>query len=267
MPAEHGAWGILLVPLACAAGVAGLTRATILPFTLITMCALAIFVLRGSLEAHLAEQNDWRRIASAPHLALALLAAISGGALLLVYGRWQLVSLGIAAGHLYGLQWFITRRHAAGSNVEKRSLIAELVGVLLLTSAAPAAWIAMRGAFDAVAAQLWAMNAAFFCGGVLYVKYRVRGLLAHQKFSGAGERVRFAWPVFVYHFLLAAMLASVALTGQISLAVTLAFVPGVIRAMALAGQLGRRFPIKRLGWSEVAQGVAFAALLILAFRQ
>jgi hypothetical protein len=45
-----------------------------------------------------------------------------------------------------------------------------------------------------------------------------------------------------------------------------AFTPAVLRAHALLFHLGRRFPIKRLGWSEVAHSLLFAVLLILASR-
>jgi hypothetical protein len=45
-----------------------------------------------------------------------------------------------------------------------------------------------------------------------------------------------------------------------------AFVPGILRACQLAVQLGQRFPIRRLGWTEVIHAVVFAALLVLAFR-
>lgn len=63
MPAEHGAWGMLLVPLACAAVVGGAWN---LPLLLCAVAALAVFLLRGSLEAH----GDWREIRQPVHLTL-----------------------------------------------------------------------------------------------------------------------------------------------------------------------------------------------------
>ena len=114
--------------------------------------------------------------------------------------------------------------------------------------------------------RVWLLNLLFFLGGVLYVKYRVRGLLAHRTFSGVPERFIFAWPVFLYHLLLVLFLASAVLLDSASAMVLLAFAPAVLRAHALLFQLGRRFPIKQLGWTEVAHSLLFAVLLILATR-
>ena len=49
-------------------------------------------------------------------------------------------------------------------------------------------------------------------------------------------------------------------------ALMLAFVPGILRASGLLFQLGRRFAIPRLGWSEILHSVLFATLLIFALR-
>ncbi len=273
MPAEHGAWGILLVPLVTSAGVAGISSDTAIPLSLVIVGMLAIFVLRASVEA----AGGWQAIGRPQHLAVALIAAVCAVVLLFIYHRWSLFWLTLPALSGYALQNRIANRHledfsrqrastSAHSYVEKRSLAAELVGVALLTLSAPATWIAMRGALDGRGATIWAMSTAFFVGGVLYVKYRVRGLMAHQEFRSVRQRLVFAWPVFAYHAMLGAMLVSAMVADRLELAVLLAFLPGVLRAMALAGQLGRRFPIKRLGWSEVAHGVMFAVLLILALR-
>ena len=122
------------------------------------------------------------------------------------------------------------------------------MGVALLTLTAPAAWIAARGALDTAGVKVWLLNVLFFLGGVLYVKYRVRGLLAHRPFCSARERLSFAWPVFLYHLLLVAFLAGWVVLDLQPAAVMLAFVPGILRASGLLFQLGRRFAIPRLGW-------------------
>ena len=162
------------------------------------------------------------------------------------------------------------------AQTKKRSLAAELLGVSLLTLTAPAAWIASRGAVTKTAAELWLLCLLFFAGGVLYVKYRVRSILAHRKFSSLSERLGFVWPVLVYHLLLAAFLivwvmlqlrASARSTSALRAAfLGLAFAPAVLRASALVFQLGRRFAIPRLGWTEIAHSAVFTALVILAYR-
>jgi hypothetical protein len=258
MPAEHGAWGMLMVPYVCAAGVAGVWNA---PVALCGMAALGLFVLRGSVEA----QGGWRTIREPEHLVLFGGILMLAGALVLGERRYSLIPLAAAGVLLYGMQAVALRRHKE-TRTEKRSLAAELLGVVLLSLAAPAAWIAARGQLEARAVQVWGLNVLFFLGGVLYVKYRVRGLLAHQTFAVWRERLQFAWPVFLYHFFLLAFLVACIFLRSFSAAVLLAFAPGILRAGGLLLELGKRFPIRRLGWTEVAHAVVFAALLVIAFR-
>ena len=258
MPAEHGAWGILLVPFACAATLAGAWN---WPLLLAALCAVSLFVLRGSVEA----QGGGKALFQPAHLVLGCVGLVAASLLIFLYQRYQLILAGLAAVALYLLQ----RRRAQPGNKtrrEKRSLAAELIGVVLLTLAAPAAWIAALGRLDAAGAQVWLLNLWFFLGGVLYVKYRVRGVAAHRTFRHLGEKLVFAWPVVLYHFLLLAFLTCLIFLESFPLAVLLAFVPAILCANGLLFHLGRRFPIRRLGWSEVAHSLVFAGLLILVFR-
>ncbi len=258
MPAEHGAWGMLIVPYVSAAAIAGDWN---VPVVLCGVLALGLFVLRGSAEA----QGGWRALRKPEHVAFAIALLAMASAVVLVYERMQLIAVALCGVALYGVQEGFVRAHKA-ARTEKRSLVAELVGVVLLSLAAPAAWIAARGRLEVAGVQIWAMNVLFFLGGVLYVKYRVRGLLAHREFSGWRERLTFARPVFIYHALLLGFLASAIFLRELSAAVLLAFAPGILRANGLLFQLGERFPIKRLGWMEVAHSIVFAALLVIAYR-
>ena len=271
MPAEHGAWGMLGVPFACAVAVGGVGSGEAWPLVLATLAILSVFLLRASLEA----ARSWRAIALPAHIGLGAIAIASGFALLFLHDRWPLFWLALAAALLYVIQRLLVRQHEAdrtsGSEervrrAEKHSLAAELLGVSLLSLTAPAAWVAIRGQLESVALELWAGNLLFFIGGVLYVKYRVRGLHAHRAFRSLGERIGFAWPVFVYHLALAAFVAGWILLESRPALIILAFAPAIFRAFQLAFQLGERFPIRRLGWSEVAHSVVFATLQILAFR-
>jgi hypothetical protein len=258
MPAEHGAWGMLIVPFLSAVAVAGAWN---VPVMLCAALALGLFVLRGSAD----QQGGWRALRKPEHAVLALVLLGMAGALVLAYERMQLIAVAVAGVALYAMQEAMMRAHDE-ARTEKRSLAAELMGVVLLSLAAPAAWIAARGRLEAEGVQVWALNVLFFLGGVLYVKYRVRGLLAHREFSDWRERLAFAWPVFFYHMLLLAFLATSIFLRELSAAVLLAFVPGILRANGLIFQLGQRFPIRRLGWMEVAHSVVFAALLVIAYR-
>lgn len=272
MPAEHGAWGLLAVPFFSAAAVAGIPApGARVPLFLVAAAILSLFLLRASLEAAMA----WRELLAPPPLILAAVALAAGAPLLFYYRYNELLAPAAAGLVLYLAQRRLVDKYEGArladaengpSRSEKRSLAAELAGVATLSLTAPAAWIALRGRLDARGLEVWAMNLLFFLGGVLYVKYRVRALQAHRPFRSVAERLSFAWPVFLYHLALAAFLLFWFLGDGRAAAILLAFTPGILRAFQLAYQLGRRFPIRRLGWSEVAHSVVFAALLVLAFR-
>ncbi|MCL6565610.1 MAG: YwiC-like family protein [Acidobacteriia bacterium] len=258
MPAEHGAWGILLVPYLTAVFMVGTTNLSIL---LVLLAAVSLFLVRGSADAH----GTWRVLADPRHLLLFGIGILTGGWLIFVERRHTLLVLLAAVCVLYVLQKTLAR-HPNREIHEKRSLAAELVGVVLLTLVVPATWIAARGNLDRLGLQLWLLNLLFFAGGVIYVKYRVRGLLAHRPFPSWFERMRFAWPVIAYHLLLVAFLVAAIAREALPTLTVLAFTPGMLRAFGLVWQLGKRFPIRRLGWSEVAQAIVFAALLVLSLK-
>jgi hypothetical protein len=260
MPAEHGSWGILFVPFLAASVLAGAwSWAQPLALT----CILLLFLLRGSVEA----QGGWtiQNLLLPAHRLLIGAAALSGAALLLGFGRWQMLGLGAVCGAVYLLQLRVASSHRQARPADKRSLSAEILGVALLTATAPAAWIAARGALDTRGVEVWLANLLFFLGGVLYVKYRVRGILVHRSFETWSERLAFTWPVLTYHALLLAFLGACAIGQSLPAAVLIAFVPAFLRVIALLFQLGRSFPIRRLGWTEVGHSVIFAVILVLGY--
>lgn len=281
MPEERGAWAILLVPFFCAAAVAGRWN---MPLLLSGVFALSLFLLRGSLEGQRGSAR-WRALVAPSHVLLLVISAGAGAWLIFFHRRGQLLWFAAVAAVLFFIQRRLVQAHRQ-QRTEKRSLAAELAGVGLLTLTAPVAWVAARGSlFDpppttgggvAPGVEIWLLNLLFFLGSILYVKYRVRGVLVHRSFRDVGERLAFAWPVILYHFLLVASLAGWVVLGSPSTvsqpwtlrsaALGLAFAPGVLRANRLLFELGRRFAIPRLGWSEIVHAAFFGTFLILAFR-
>jgi hypothetical protein len=254
------------------------------PIALLLVCMIALFLLRAAIEAqpdararapHTASQGWRARLAeirrNRPLVLLAVAATHTGVPLLL--RRPQLLWFGCVTAALYAIQLKVVAQHASqhaarhrdSSSRDKRSLTAEIIGVVLLTASAPAAWIAARGSLDREGVVVWLANMLFFFGGVLYVKYRVRGILAHRQFGHWTERLTFIWPVLGYHLVLAAVLIALIPTSYLPAAVLLAFLPSLYRAGALLFQLGQSFPIRRLGWTEVGHSLVFAIVLIAAF--
>lgn len=258
MPAEHGSWGILIIPFITAAKLAGNWN---VPVMLTAICMFSFFLLRGSMAA----EGGWKTIRTREHLILLATGATTAALLVFEYRLFELLILGYAAGVLYLLQRLLMRNQSRERR-EKRSLWAELIGVAVLSSSAPAAWIAARGRLDAAGVQVWMLNVLFFAGGVLYVKYRIRGIAVHRPFSSVADRAAFVWPVLLFHLSMLAFVVALVRLNSVPLALVFAFVPAVFRSAGLLFHLGQRFAIRRLGWTEVAQSVTFAVLLVAFYR-
>lgn len=73
------------------------------------------------------------------------------------------------------------------------------------------------------------------------------------------------WAILLVPFLTATTIAGIPspAVGVALAAVLLAF---LARAGWGAGRLGQPFPVRWLGWSEVAHSLVFAVLLVVAFR-
>jgi hypothetical protein len=256
LPREHGAWGILLVPLATAAGISGVFD---LKVALLLVSVLCFFVARGSFLRAVAAGVSLRRLgmpsdapvkgaATSLKWTLLLLAGSAAGAapLVLVWHRWWLVAFGAAAAPLAFRK---TGLHLA----------AQLAAMTGLTLTAPVTWYVATGNLDPWAWKLWLLNSLYFAGGFFFVKMH---LAAAMQRSTAGV----ARGTIVYHAALAAGLVALVLAGQISWAVALAFVPAVVRAAVGAARLTPKLRIKRLAWTEVALSVVFGLSLIAAAR-
>jgi len=221
MPREHGAWGILLIPFATAAGLADVWS---LPVALLLVSILCFYIARTS---WLKQDYRW----TAALLAGSVVCVLP---LLFVWKLWWLAGFGAVAAPL------AFRR-------TERSVVMQLLAVLGLTLTAPAAWYAATGKLEY---RLWLLNLLYFAGGVFYVKMHIATAMARKP---AGR-----WPVVIYHGALAGILAW--------WPVGLAFVPVIVRAFVGAVRVSPVLRIKRLGWTEVAYSLVFAAILVAALR-
>src|SRR5436309_6531350 len=104
IPREHGAWGLLLVPMVTAAGVAFRQSTNVFPFILLLTTALSLFWLRTPLESLLgisamrAETKEERSSVAFVVLYLAIVALLPASMLLWAGQNPLLWLIGAAAG-------------------------------------------------------------------------------------------------------------------------------------------------------------------------
>lgn len=261
IPREHGAWGLLVIPLVTGA-CAGLGVAqNWLPLALFTVAALALFWMRTPLETA-AGASILRAQSAAETNSLLIAIAVLGSiamlcvAALLWDGRRNgLLALGAVAAAAFVAQALV-KQLGRGAR-----MTAQIIGSIGLTATAPAAWYVVTGQLDSRALGLWLANWIVAGNQIHYVQLRIHAARA-ANFREKLRRGR--WFFFGQLAMLAALLAAWRLHLLPGLAL-LAFMPLLARGWMWFASGAQPLAVKRLGWSELAHGVTFGLLLIVAY--
>lgn len=261
LPREHGAWGLLLVPMVTGAGIAFHESNHVLPALLLLVAALALFWLRTPVESLLgtsamrAQTKEERRAVAIMIAGLGAVAALALGALLWAWQNPLLWLIGAAAGAAFVGQALLKKlgRHTR--------MLSEMVGIVGLTASAPAAYYAMTGRFGASACMLWMMNLIFAGDQIHYVQLRIHT----ARVEGLKNKLARGWTFAVGQFAMVGVLMAAALRGWIPGIVLLTFVPILLRGWFYFFQKPGPLMVRRLGWSELSQAVAFCILFIGLF--
>jgi len=259
IPREHGAWGILLVPLSTGASVgllAGGDGWGLVPFSI---AALALFWLRTPVESWMGttpvrpRTPDELRYVRNTALVLAL---VSMSALIWLFWGGQnrdLLWIGAAAGTAFAGQSILKRISRSARTA------AQMVGAAGLTSTAPAAYYAVTGRLDATAWSLWVANLLFAINQIQFVQLRIRA--AHTR--NRSEKLS-AGRSFLIGQVMLIMLLAVAGIGQLfPWFAALAFLPVLLRGFAWFAVKSEVLAIQTLGKSELFYACAFGVLLVL----
>jgi hypothetical protein len=262
LPREHGAWGLLLVPLATGGAVGLLEHGRALPVALFAVAALALFWMRTPVESLVgtspmrAQSSAERRRVLRAVIALGVVATVVLTTLL--WGGRNLGLLTIGAGAALA---FIAQ---AGLKQAGRSMrmTAQVVGAMGLVCTAPAAYYVSTGSLDTRALGLWLANFIFAGNQIHYVQVRIHAARA----AGWREKIARADGFFSGHFALALALGSAWWLGLLPGLALLAFVPIALRGLRWFFRPAEPLNVRRLGWTELAHALGFAALLIGGFR-
>ena len=261
-PREHGAWGMLLVPLATGAALGRPVGDSIVLVLLLALAALGLFCVRTPLEARLGI-SPWRaqspREQRAINNSIYIYTSVSLGALAILL--WQIRSSGLlwvgAAAATAFLGQAILR-----SRGRRTRMASQLVGSIGLTATAPAAYYVASGRLDATAFVIWAANWVFAANQILYVQARIHSARATTFSERLSEG---KWLVLDETVMVIALALSWRRGWLPSLAL-LAFLPVLWRGLPWIFSRASRLQISRLGVSELFHAAVFATLLIVGFQ-
>jgi hypothetical protein len=260
-PREHGAWGLLLVPMVTGAGIAFRESRNVFPFLLLLTAALAIFWLRTPLESLLrtsairVQTQEERRTVTLVILALGAIAGLTLGTLLWAGRDPALWLIGVAAGATFVGQALLKKLG------RRWRMLSEIVGTVGLTSSGAASYYVITGKFGATAWLLWLVNLLFAGNQIHYVQLRIHTARVE------GRRAKFGcgWTFAVGQVVMTATLALICQRGLLPWIALIAFVPLLFRGWVYFFQKPAPLVVRRLGWNELTQAAVFCVLLIAAF--
>ena len=261
-PREHGAWGLLLVPLATGGALGLLAGGSTLPLIALTISALALFWLRTPLESFLgtglirAQGQRERRTVGITILLLAAIAAAASAALFSKAPNRGLLLLGAIAVSAF-LGQAILRKLSRGTR-----MLSQIVGTLGLTVTAPAAYFVATGTLDGTAWALWVANLLFAGDQIHFVQLRLRSTRA----TGWTQKLELGQNFFAGQLLLAAALIFAWRFSLIPALAALAFLPLLIRGTAWFFERQKPLLVRRLGWTELAHAIIFGIWLVAGFH-
>lgn len=259
IPREHGAWGMLLVPLATGASVGLLAGSRILPLLWLVVAAIAVFWMRTPVESWLgtsplrAQSDEERSAITRVIFALAALAAVAVAGLFWGGQNLQLLMLGAASALAFAAQAILRKLG------RETRMLAQVAGAFGLTSTAPAAYYVVSGRVDATAWGLWLANWLFAGDQIHFVQVRIRAARA----TGWSQKLAYGRSFLFGHAGLALVLFVSWRFGLLPGLGVLAFVPAFLRGIAWFVKGPEPLMVRRLGWTELVHAVTFGILLII----
>lgn len=258
-PKEHGAWGMLYIPLLIAAGVSAWNVRVLLMALTVTLIFLSQRPYSQLLTNRRIRQDV--RIRRRNLIWLAVYWTAGGTLMSLLYFHYSLetlpqfawVGVPIAA----AFTWFLKTNRM-------RTVAGELVGIFGLTLTAPLAHYASVGQVQPVGFWLWGLCILYFASSVFYVKAVVANSLKARSQSTVDPIYRQLCGS--YHLGLLAVIVGLAVSDQIPAILALAFLPVVARGLLGIRKRDAKLNIARIGWTEVAYSLFFALVTTLAIR-
>lgn len=260
LPREHGAWGLLLVPMVTGAGVAFHQASHIFPLILLLTAALALFWLRTPLESLLgtsamrAQTLEESQTLRSAIVLLGGIAAVALGALLWKGKNADLWPLAAAVAAAFIAQAILKKWR-------RMRMLSEMVGTVGLAAAAPAAYYVVTGEFNVTAWTLWLANVLFAGDQIHYVQLRIHT----AKVQGFRAKLAHGWGFALGQAIMTGIITLACMARLMPPIASLAFAPLLFRGWFYFVQEPAPLVVRRLGWGELKHATAFCVLLIAAF--
>ena len=261
LPREHGAWGILLVPMVTGATVALLRGGSLLPVLVFLLASMSLFCLRTPVESLLGtavqriDNGEERRIVIAAIAGYSTVACLALAALLWNGRNPGLLLLGAIAAASFGVQAGLRR---LGRATRMLSQIAGLVG---LTSTAAGAYYVSTGRLGMTAWMTWAANWLFAANQVHMVQLRIH----NAKVAGFRQRLARGWKFLAGEILTVALLVAFFHFRLLPKMSVIAFHPMLLRGAAWFFKKPRPLRVHRLGWMELGFALIFGVMFVSGF--
>jgi len=261
-PREHGAWGMLLVPLATGAAAGDPHGVRIIWILLLAAVALGLFCLRTPAEAALGfspirPQNDGeRRLVHSFIYLYASVVLMALAVLILRAHAYGLLLLGAAAATAFLLQSILKQLGRA------TRMNAQLTGAVALSSTAAGAYYLATGHFGPVAIIIWLANWIFAANQIHFVQLRIHNARAVTP----GEKWHRGRGFLVHQAISVLFLVLVWRTGWVPGLILMAFCPLWARGFAWFIEPPRPLQVRRLGISELLYAIVFGMFFIAGFH-
>ena len=261
IPREHGAWGMLLVPLVTGAVVAVRSSIDFAALAIFLVAALSLFWLRTPVEAWLgtsaikAQSPSERSAVARASVALAAVTAVAVATLFISGYSRGLLTIGAVAAVALAAQAAVKKMGRRGR------MPAQIIGAIGLTSTAAGAYYVATGKLDRIAVALWLANWMFAGDQVHFVQVRIHSSRA----ASVNEKLRQGYAFLAGQFFLLGIVVALCWLNVFPKFVVFAFVPVLLRGTLWFLRGRQPLDVHKLGFSELAQALIFGTLLCVAF--
>ena len=261
-PREHGAWGILLVPLVTGASVGLLAGGRAWPLAPLSIAVLALFWLRTPVESWIGTGPVRARTPGELELVRSTafaLAAISAAALLWLFwgGRNRaLLWIGATAVTAFIVQAIVRQAWRSAR------MAAQMIGAAGLTAVAPAAYYVVTGHLNGADLYLWMANFLFAANQIQFVQLRIRAAHAMKP----NEKLSIGRWFVAGQVLLMVLLALACADQLFRWYSAIAFLPVLFRGFAWFVAASEPLAIHALGKRELIHAGVFGVLLVLGLQ-